>query len=420
MGKERVTTRNIRIILIVIGNIIALLIVIGATKAQETTGYIYGTVTTYNSSYTGQLRWGKEESYWNDLFNADKVGDEYYTSILTEKGDKKEDNFWDDVDFWDFSSIWENRKYPHYEFSTPFGNIASLQPKGKSRVKLTLKNGQEIDLNGTGYNDVGTKITIYDNELGDVKLSWDKIKKVDFSETPRNFEPSGGGPIYGTIETLRGSYTGYVQWDHEERLGDDKLDGVSRDGDVSIAFKYIKSIVGRSNSCFVTLHSGRTLTLSGERDVNDNNRGIIVTIPQVGKIEIPWRIFDNANFDKTKNTRDDYRSYAPPKGLRGTVETFQGDTYDGRIVYNADVAWEVETLEAKENDVEYVIPFANIESISPKNSYYSIVKLRNGDKVLLGDSKEVNTNNDGIILFPNDSKDPIYIKWKNVVAVRFR
>lgn len=240
-----------------------------------------------------------------------------------------------------------------------------------------------------------------------MKFSWEKIKKVDFSETPRVFEPSGDGPIFGTIETLKGSYTGYVQWDHRERLGNDVLDGVNSDGDVFIAFKYIKSIESRGNSCFVTLHSGRTLTRRGERDVNKNNRSIIVTIPHVGKVEIPWRIFDKADFEKIKNTRDDYRFYKSPKGLRGTGETIQGDAYNGRIVYNADVAWE-ETLEAKENDVEYVIPFANIESISPKNSYYSIVKFRNGEQVLLGDSKDVGTCNDGIILFSRDSKTPIY------------
>ena len=77
-------------VLIIIGNIIALLILIGAANAQESSGYIYGTVTTYSTSYTGQIRWADEEAYWNDYFNAYKMGDEYLESILSEKGDNKE------------------------------------------------------------------------------------------------------------------------------------------------------------------------------------------------------------------------------------------------------------------------------------------------------------------------------------------
>ncbi len=412
------TNKRMKFLLIVIGNIVALFIVIGAATAQTASGYIYGTVTTHNAIYKGQIRWGIEEAYWNDYFNAEKRGNEYYENILTEKGDKKNGDLWGEVDFWDFSSIWEDRKYSRHEFATQFGNIASLEPLGKSKVRITLKNGQAIELDGTNYNDVGTAVTIYDNELGAVKLSWEKIRQIDFAEIPTNFEPSGGGPIFGTIETFKGSYTGYVQWDHQERLGNDVLDGIGRDGDVSIAFKHIKSIEGQGNSCFVTLHSGRTFTLRGERDVNNNNRGIIVTIPQIGKLDIPWRIFDKATFEKTKTTRDAYGLYKSPTGLKGTVETAQGHSYRGRIVYNSDV-WEVETLEAKEDEVEYVIPFANIERISPKNNYYSIVQFRNGDKVLLGNSKDVTSRNEGIILLSSDSRDPIYIEWKNITAVIF-
>ncbi len=408
-----------RTLLIVIGNIIALLILIGAASAQEASGYIYGTVTTYNTSYTGQIRWGTEEAYWNDFFNAQKIGDEYYESILSEKGDKKDGDLWDDVDFWDFSSIWDNRKYSRHEFSTQFGNIAALEPRGRNKVRLTLKNGQEIELDGSGYNDVGAKITVFDDELGDVKLAWEKIDKVEFSEAPRSFEPSGGGPIYGTVETFKGSYTGYVQWDHDERLGNDVLDGDNRDGDIEIAFKHIKSIESRGNASKVVLHSGREFTLTGSNDVNSGNRGIIVTVPDIGKIDIPWKVFDRVDFEKTKNTRDAYKNYRDPKGLRGTVETFRGDTYSGRIVYDVDEAWEVETLEAKDEAIEYVIPFAKIKSISPKNSYYSVIQLRSGEKLLLGDTRDVANGNDGIIIFTNSSREPVYIKWRDVADVTF-
>lgn len=407
-------------VLIIIGNIIALLILIGAANAQESSGYIYGTVTTYNTSYTGQIRWSDEEAYWNDYFNAYKMGDEYLESILSEKGDNKKDSdLWDDVDFWDFSSIWENKHTSRHEFRTQFGNIAALEPRSRGRVRLTLKNGQDIDLSGSGTNDVGTTVVVFDSELGDVKLPWDKIEKIEFAEAPRNFEPSGGGPLYGTVETFKGSYTGYVQWDHDERLGNDILDGDNRDGDVKIAFKHIKSIESRGNSCIVVLNSGREFRLDGSNDVNSGNRGIIVTVPEIGKIDIPWKVFDRVDFEKTKNTRDAYSNYKTPKGLRGTVVTFRGDKYSGRIVYDVDEAWEVETLDANDESIEYKIPFDKIESITPKNSYYSMVKLRSGDRVLLGDSNDVNSSNKGIIIFVAGNREPVYIKWRDVESVTF-
>ena len=406
-------------LLIIIGNLIAFLIVVSAARAQETTGYIYGTVTTYNNSYTGQIRWGTEEAFWNDFFNAQKMGDEYYESILKKSGDnKKEESEWA-INSWNPSSIWENRKYTRHEFTTQFGNINSIEPRGKDRVRLVLKNGERIELDGSGYNDVGAKITIFDPELGDVKLEWSRIDKIEFQEAPENHIPSGGGPIYGTIETFKGSYTGFVQWDHDERLGNDVLDGDSRDGRVSIAFKHIKSIESEGNACFVTLHSGRNFTLRGTNDVNSQNDGIIVTVPEIGEIDIPWKVFDRAEFIKTEDTRDAYMKYQSPKGLSGTVETYRGDKFSGRLVYDVDEAWEVETLEAKDGDVEYRIPFAKIKSISPKNAYYSVIEIRNGDKLLLGEGRDVSSDNDGIIIFPSSGGEPVLIKWREVSEVVF-
>ena len=406
-------------ILIIVGNLIAFLILISAARAQENNGYIYGTVTTYNNSYTGQIRWGKEEAFWNDFFNAQKMGDEYYESILEKSsGDSKSANSWE-IESWSPMSIWDNRKYTRHEFSTQFGNIKKLEVRSKSRVRITLKNGEEIVLSGQGYNDVGTKVTVYDDELGAVKLDWERIEEVEFKEAPSYFEPSGGGPIYGTIETFKGSYTGYVQWDHDERLGNDVLDGESRDGDVSIAFKHIKSIESQGNSCYVTLFSGRNFTLRGTNDVNSQNSGIIVTVPEIGKVDIPWKVFDRADFVKTKDTRDAYANYDKPEGLNGTVETVRGEKFTGRLVYDVDEAWEVETLEANDGDIEYVIPFDKIQTITPKNAYYSVIEIRGGDKILLGEKRDVSADNDGIIIFPSNGGQPVLVKWREVAEVKF-
>lgn len=410
--------RHRKTLLIVLGNLVALLILMNKSFAQEADGYIYGRVETYGNTYQGQIRWGKEEAFWNDFFNASKVADQSHQRILSKEEDNDSD-FWDDLD-WSISSIWDDKRHVNHEFSTQFGNISKLTMTGKYEVDLELKNGKIIPLSGRGYNDIGTKIVIFDEELGEVDVEWRKVREVDFMATPKRFEASGGGPIFGTVETYRrGTFTGYIQWDHDERLGDDKLDGDSRDGDLSIAFNQIKSIEKEGNSSFVTLNSGRDFYLRGSNDVGNGNRGIIVTVPDIGKIDIPWRVFRKVEFEKINSSGASYNSYKTPRGLMGTVYTFDGDEFEGRLVYDVDEAWEVETLEAKDDDIDYIIPFNNIKVVAPKNSQYCTVQMRNGDKLLLGDRRDVSEDNDGILVFTSGEKDPVYIKWRSVSEIIF-
>ncbi len=52
--------------------------------------------------------------------------------------------------------------------------------------------------------------------------------------TPHKLEDKFGEPLYGTVETYDGTYSGYIQWDHDERIATDKLDGDAEDGKMSI------------------------------------------------------------------------------------------------------------------------------------------------------------------------------------------
>ena len=57
----------------------------GATLAQSSAasnqGWIYGTVETRSGNeYTGTLRWGTEEAFWDDLFNSSKEDLPYWDS----------------------------------------------------------------------------------------------------------------------------------------------------------------------------------------------------------------------------------------------------------------------------------------------------------------------------------------------------
>ena len=400
------------------GIIIALIITITQAKAQNTEGFMYGKVFTRDNTYQGQLRWGKEEAYWNDHFNSSKVSNRNRQYGPRKREDN--DDSWSNFD-WSFSSIWENKSSSSHQFVTQFGDIAEIENVSDSRAIIVLKNGEEVEVGSQGYNDLSPSIRILDDELGELSVKWSRVERVQFLPAPSNLRPSFGQALYGTVNIYRkGDLTGYIQWDHDERISTDKLDGDTRDGDVSISFGKIRKIESGRGGSDVELLDGRTFYLTGSNDVNSGNRGIIVTVEGVGKIDIPWKVFNTVTFDPArKSSGKPYSSYNPPKPLIGTVYTYNDDEISGRIVFDLDEAMNIEFLEGRDDEIEYRIPFRNIKSIKPKNYNYSQLKLRNGDTLLLGDGRDVSDNNDGLLIFQKGSRDPEYISWKKIDEIVF-
>ncbi len=226
--------------------------------------------------------------------------------------------------------------------------------------------------------------------------------------------------MYGKVDTYRkGIFEGFVIWDHDERMGDDKLDGDTRDGDVSITFDNIKRIERRGNGSIVNIKSGREFYLTGSNDVNNGNRGIIVMVDGVGKVDIPWRDFISVDFEDGKGSGKSYADYNTPRGLKGKVIKYSGGEVEGSIVFDLDEALEIELLEGKDDELEYNVPFRNIKSIAPKNYNFSMVKFRNGHEALLGNGRDVSDSNSGILVFQKNRNEPQYIEWRNVTEIIF-
>ena len=184
--------KNRKTFQLLLGLLIALFITIDGLKAQNTDGFIYGKVYTRNNSYIGQIRWGREEVFWNDHFNAVKV-ENVYESFRTRE--KNKDRTFD----WRLSSIWEDiSNKPVHLFSCQFGDIRELINYDDNHVVIKLKNGESIKLSGQGYNDVGSTIVVLDDNLGRVSIKWKKVNKVEFLATPKNIEHDLGKPLFGT------------------------------------------------------------------------------------------------------------------------------------------------------------------------------------------------------------------------------
>ena len=139
------------------------------------------------------------------------------------------------------------------------------------------------------------------------------------------------------METDEGQFKGNIQWDKQECINTDKLDGDTEDGDVSIEMGRIKSIERRSRrASTVVLNDGRELVLDGSNDVNHENRGIMVEDPRYGRVTIGWKSFEKVTFSKPKGSGPGYDDFPARGQLKGTVTTEDGDTYTGRLVIDLD------------------------------------------------------------------------------------
>ena len=137
-------------------------------------------------------------------------------------------------------------------------------------------------------------------------------------------------------------------------------------------------------------------------------------------MEIEWDEFDKVVFDNNaKYFGVAYDEFPEPLPLAGTVTTIDDESISGMIVFDLDEAFDYEILQGEYNDVEFSIPFRNIKKIIPKNYNYSKIELRNGQKLLLGDSHDVTDSNQGALIFI-DNENQVYVPWENIEEINFR
>tara|TARA_R110001583_G_scaffold25760_12_gene93187 strand:+ start:3106 stop:4377 length:1272 start_codon:yes stop_codon:yes gene_type:complete len=384
---------------------------------------LYGSVTTIEGKiYEGPIRWGDEEVFLSDLFNSEKTSNPYlkYLNKSNFKTNYKSSSRSNNGD-WVNVSINTKRSNSDYlgrKFQCRFGDIESITITGRTSVNLELRSEKYINLNG-GSNDVNTRISILDNELGLLSLNWNKIDIIKFFRPTQKTSDSYGQGIYGKLTTTQGVFTGFVQWDHDERLLDDKLDGKSSEGDLKIPFKKIKTITKLENNCLVKLISGRELELHGTNDVNSSNKGIIMNLPNIGRADFHWKHFISFEIlDEVAPESLCDTSFPDSERLYGKIITKSDEEFEGIIVYDLDEAMDSELLNGYNDDIKFSIPFRNIESIKPMANDYAEVVLKSGEKLFLGDQTDVSYKNAGILIFTSSEEFNIF-KWNEIERIIF-
>jgi hypothetical protein len=381
-------------------------------------GFIYGTVETKaGKTHTGVLRWDDEEAFWDDLFHSSKRDLPY--EKYQEPPEVDDDEAW-----------WKRMVHTiggemgvHRQgrvLAVRFGDLAQIRVTGGDGAVLVLRDGTEIEVEGYA-NDVNATISVDDDKPGRVEVPWRKIDTITFQATPPHVDP-GVFRLRGTVSTEVGDFVGFVQWDSQECLSSDRLDGDTDDEDkrVSLEMGEIRSIDRLDRrTAKVTLKDGTVLELSGTNDVNDDIRGILVEDERFGRIEVQWDEFRRVVFDDPAGSGRGRNDYPAPVHLRGTVTLHNGDWRKGDMVFDLDEKWSWEMLNGEAEEIEYTIPFAMVASIEPRGVEGSLVRLRNGEELLLADSHDVDDDNSGVVVLPSRGGEPAHVPWSEIANITF-
>ncbi|MDH3254831.1 MAG: hypothetical protein OEM62_07565, partial [Acidobacteriota bacterium] len=286
-----------------------------STEAAEAhPSFLYGRVTTTDGdTYEGRLRWGcGEEAFWGDYFNGSKDENPWVAHVPLERLKERRP-----LEIFGVEIAQRERQIDlGRPFMARFGDIARIEANGRD-LRVTLKSGTVFHLDRFAADDFADGVRIWDGRSGVVDLDERRIRTIELLPPTR----PGAAPyrLHGTVRTRQGDFTGFVQWDREEGVGLDELDGHTADGELSLRFDTIRSIARNSrDSSLVTLLDGREIVLSDTREVGHGNRGIYVNDRRYGRVLISWNAFERVDFSPGGNGPA-YGDFPPGRPLTGSV-----------------------------------------------------------------------------------------------------
>lgn len=393
--------------------------------AEAHPSVLYGVVTeTDGTTHEGRLRFGgDQEAFWGDYFNGfrdENVWADYVPSSRL-KGVR------DRIEIFGVS-IWRPAKSPDLRrpFMARFGDIARLEADGGD-LTVTLKNGSVVHLDRYAADDFADGVRIWDADGGVVDLGERKVRSIDFL-APAHATPADPQRLYGTVHTLQGDFTGFLQWDRRAAVAADPLGGRNANGEeVRLAFGDLRSLTRRSHDSVVaTRLDGEELVLSDRRGVGNGHRGIYVDDPRYGRVLVSWDAFDRVDFHPAEGRAsgspayDDFPAVGP---LTGVVTTRSGQRLAGRLVYDLDESEFIETLDAPVAGVDYTIPFGLVASVvldgsgtAPGRAH---VLLHGGEELELERDGDLGDGNAGLLVFGHGTDTPEYVAWSDVARVDF-
>lgn len=389
--------------------------------AEASGGFLYGRVTTLaGATYEGRLRFGgDQEAFWSDLFDGFEDDNPWAVHVAPELRPTESRP----LEIFGFEIARRERPLDlGRRFLARFGDLARIEASGAD-VRVTLKSGTVVVLDRFEAGDIDDGLRIWDAGRGVVDLDSAEIAAIDLLPTPALGELPGR--MHGTVLTRRGELTGFVQWDREECVGTDELDGESGGDDLALRFDTLRSIARHgASSSRVTLRDGRELVLSGTSEAGDGHRGVFVDDPRYGRVLVTWEAFERVDFDDAgaAGSGPGYDDFPPGRTLTGSVTTRSGRRLAGRLVYDLDESESTETLDAPSGGIDYLVPFDRITAIAlpgrdEPDAGRARVTLHDGETLELELAGDLGTNNAGLLIFVDSRERPEYVPWADVARI---
>lgn len=391
----------------------------------DNSGRIYGKITTVDSDVLeGLIRWDKNEGSWVDILNGQKELSRKNLRDVERKTRRKYSSS-RSIKIFGIKIADDDSRYTSWsnmaQSGIRFGHIKTMEFVDDDRVLLVLKSGEEVEMENYS-TDIGTgirEIIIEDLKEGEVELVWDDIETIEFMPASTTEKSVYGERLYGTLTTRRGdTFSGYVCWDIDELFEEDVLDGEENKRTRKVKFGKIASISRYSSSgATVVLKTGEEMVLRGTNDVDSDNRGIVISDPDLGDVVVKWDDFDKLEF-KTAPRQVKYDDFDGGRPLRGTVYTEDGSSYKGTVRWDNDEEYTWEILDGDNRDIEFNIEFTKIKEIKRKSYRGSEVTLWDNRMFYLRGSNDVDEDNKGIIITLDDG-DEVVVEWDEFNRLEF-
>ncbi len=388
-------------------------------------GSLFGTVITRDGAeHRGYIRWDRNEAAWADILHASKVLPERNFQDAVELGLEPDAPESRDIEIFGITiPLGEQGGWSAEALSAVrFGHVRSIEALDDEWAVIVLKSGIELEMFASS-TDLGSgvrEIVVEDPDRGPVVLEWSDIELVDFASADRPPPQARGQRLYGRLTTRGGdAFTGFIGWDNDEVFGSDLLDGERNGDDVEIPFADVAVIErdGRDGA-MVTLRSGETFRMEDSNDVNHENRGIVVSDPELGQVMVTWDQFAGVGFFAPP-PMDFYEAFDGGRSLFGTVRTIDGRMLTGYLRWDNDEEFTWEILDGAGGGVDFDIEFSHIARIERLDDGTSQVVLRDGRSFLLSGSNDVNRENKGIFVVDEAGMVDV-VPWEELEGVSFR
>lgn len=401
----------------------ALSLAAAPVHAQGPSERLYGEVrTAAGQRYQGYLRWDRNEAGWWDLLHGRREVDP--DLVAAALGEDVSASRARSVEFLGVRISWnEDPELGWAESAIRFGQVASLTVTGDDRARLLLRSGEEAEFYG-GSTDLGAGfrgLVVDDPVRGRIELDWQDLDRVDFTVAGTDAPAPADSRLHGTVEDRWGQrWQGYVSWDLDEVLTTDVLDGEDRGRERAIHFADIQGIERASaTSARVLLAGGEEVELSGSNDVGAGHRGVQVSDPRLGQVDVPWSEFRSVRFHPAAVGEPVRAAFDGGVRLQGTVTTEDGERLQGLITWDADEAWSWEMLDGRWRGLDFDVEFGQVAAIRKAGGRSAVVTLRDGRSLELEGSNDVSRANKGILV-ETEGGETVAVSWERFRDVTFR